>query len=326
MSTRCGFVALLGRPNAGKSTLLNALVGDKLAVVSRKPQTTRNRILGLAIEGEAQIAFIDTPGIHHAKGKTLINTSMNRVALQVAEEADIIVYLVDLVRSWTADDMHFFKQILAASSGPVLVAATKADAIQNFFIDSHLAHIENALDDYWKTEEGAPYKQRLVQEQVYLVSAKRAEMVADFKKYLSGHMPESEWLYGADDLTDMPETFVCSELVREQLFRQLGEEIPYGCAVRMTRLEERPDIVVLEAQVVVNRKQHKGMIIGEKGKRIREIGTESRLSLEKHFNKKVFLELNVVISEAWVDDQRLIAELAHIQGLPVELMGIGETP
>ncbi len=319
MTTRCGFVALLGRPNAGKSTLLNALVGDKLAVVSRKPQTTRNRILGLAIDGNAQIAFIDTPGVHHAKGQTLINTSMNRVALQVAEEADLIVYLVDLVKSWTQDDLHFFKQILGASKGPVLVAATKADAVKHFFTDSHLARIENSLEDFWKTPEGAPHKSRMVQETAYLVSGKLTEMVDAFKHFMADQMPESPWLYAADDLTDMPESFVCSELVREQLFRQLGEEIPYGCAVRMTRLEERPDIVVIEAEVVVNRKQHKGMIIGEKGKRIKEIGTEARMSLEKHFRKKVFLELNVTVSIGWVSDQKLIAELAHIQELPIDI-------
>jgi GTP-binding protein Era len=159
----------------------------------------------------------------------------------------------------------------------------------------------------------------MVQDRAYLVSAKRPEMVLDFKKFMSSHMPESEWLYAADDLTDMPESFVCGELIREQLFRQLGEEIPYGCAVRMEKLEERDDIVVLRAQIVVNRKQHKGMIIGEKGSRIKEIGTESRMSLERHFRKKVFLELNVTIAEGWISDQKLLAELAHLQDLPTDI-------
>lgn len=321
MTTRCGFVALIGRPNAGKSTLLNALVGNKLAVVSRKPQTTRNRILGLALEGETQIAFVDTPGVHHAKGKTLINTQMNRVALQVAFDADLIVYLVDLLKSWTDDDMHFFKEILAGSKAPVLVAATKADAMKDFYTDSHLARIENSLEEYFKTEEGAVHKPRMVQDQAYLVSGKRPGMVAKFKAFIADFMPESAWLYAEDDLTDMPESFVCSELIREQLFRQLGEEIPYGCAVRIEKLEERPDIVVIQAQVVVNRKQHKGMIIGERGTRIKEIGTESRLSLERHFGKKVFLELNVGVQEGWVSDQKLLAELAHLQELPTLDLG-----
>ena len=324
MSTRCGFVALLGRPNAGKSTLLNALVGDKVAVVSRKPQTTRNRILGLAVEGETQIAFLDTPGIHHAKGKTLINTTMNRIALQTGADADLIVYLVDLDAGWTDADMHFLDKILNASTADFLVVGSKADLVQHFFTDSQLARIENSLEDYFKTETGAAHKARLAHPQAKLVSAKRPEDVVEFRHYLADFMPESPWHYDGEDLTDMPQSFVCSELIREQIFRQFGEEIPYNAAVRVSGFQEKPDIVVIKAEIVVGRKSHKGMIIGERGKAIKEIGVESRKSLERHLGKKVFLELNVEVSEDWVSDQKLIAELAHLTDLP-SMAGMGLT-
>ncbi len=313
---RCGYVALLGRPNAGKSTLLNALVGDKLAVVSRRPQTTRNRILGLVTEHETQIAFLDTPGVHHSKGRPLMNQAMNRVAIHAATDADLLVYLVDLVKTWTNEDMVHLRRILEATSAPFVVVATKCDLVKRFFYDSQLARIENSLDEFIKSEDGKPFAKRLVQKEAVLISAKRPELVKPFREFLAAYMPEGPWLFGKDDLTDMPTSFLVGELVREQLFRQLGEEIPYGAAVRINELQERDDMVVIKADVIVNRKSHKGMVIGERGSRIKEIGTEARASLEKHYSKKVYLELSVLVEEGWISDEKLMAELAHLSDLP----------
>ena len=249
MPQQCGYIALLGRPNAGKSTLLNALVGDKLAVVSKKPQTTRNRILGIAQHEDAQLLFLDTPGLHRNKGQSVINTMMNRVALQVAGEADLLVYLVDIIVGFTAEDARFLSRVLTTTKAPVVIEVV------------------------WLGGEG---------------------------------------LGADDDLTDRPRYFIGAELIREQIFRQLSQEIPYGTAVKVTAVEFKGDLVVVRATAVVSRASHKPILLGKGGARIKSIGTAARASLENHFDKKVFLELQVAVAEGWTDDQRLIADLANL--------------
>lgn len=300
---KCGYIALVGRPNAGKSTLLNALIGAKLAAVCRKPQTTRNRILGVITEDETQMVFLDTPGIHKAKG-TALNSAMNRVAYQAAGDADLIVYLVDIMRGWEADDEKFFQGILAVSSAPVLVVASKIDALDKIRVSATIPFIDMALEKH---------KARLVDEQCETVSAKRPEDVALLRQRLASLLPENDWFFAEDDLTDLPDSFICSELIREQVFRQLGKEIPYGAAVKIGSIETKPDLTVIYASILVERESHKGIVLGSKGSRIREIGSFARASLEKHLGRKVFLDLVVKVATGWTDDQRLIAELAHLQ-------------
>ena len=312
MTQKCGYVALLGRPNAGKSTLLNAVVGDKLAVVSRKPQTTRNRILGVALHEEAQILFLDTPGLHKDKGRNLINTVMNRVALQVAAEADLLVYLVDATVGFTEEDGKFLGRVLTASKAPLLILASKADAIDKFKRAASLAALSLSLEKFAEQPEGAELEKRLLQRDPVPLSGKRPEDVAELKEFMAEHLPEGPWLFEEDDLTDRPRAFLCAELIREQLFRQLGQEIPYGTAVKVQKIEFKDNLVVIYATAVVSRESHKGIVVGKGGSRIKEIGAAARQSLEQHFGKKVYLDLGVSVAEGWLDDQRLIAELAHM--------------
>lgn len=306
---KCGYIALVGRPNAGKSTLLNALVGSKLAAVSRKPQTTRNRILGVITEGDTQLVFLDTPGIHKSRG-TLLNSTMNRIAYQTAGEADLLVYLVDIERGWQEEDDKFIQAILAASSARLLVVASQIDKIEKLRVRATIPFIDMALEKY---------RDRLVDEQCETVSAKWPEDVAMLRERLAELLPEGEWLFEADDLTDLSDSFVCSELIREQIFRQLGKEVPYGVAVKIAAMERKSELTVINASIVVERQSHKAIVLGKAGARIKQIGMQSRISLEKHLGHKVFLDLVVNIASGWTDDQRLIAELAHLQNLDESL-------
>jgi GTP-binding protein Era len=321
MSTTCGYIALLGRPNAGKSTLLNALVGDKLAAISRKPQTTRNRILGVALHEEAQLLFLDTPGLHHDRGRDLINAMMNRVALHAAAEADLLVYLVDTAIGFGEVDAKFLARMLGASKAPLLVLASKADAPLKHERAASLAALSLSLERFFAEPEHAAWAPRYLQAEPLPLSSKRPEDIAAIKEYMASLLPASPWLFPDDDLTDRPRLFICAELIREQIFRQLGQEIPYGTAVKVEGIEFKPGMVVVRATAVVSRKSHKPILLGKGGARIKAIGTSARVSLEKHFDQKVFLDLKVAIAEGWTDDSRLIAELAHMTApeLPPDL-------
>lgn len=313
MTKKCGYIALIGRPNAGKSTLLNALVGDKVAVVSRKPQTTRNRILGVAMEQDAQILVLDTPGIHQDRGLGLLNETMNRVALQVAKEGDAIVYLIDPRPGFTAEDQRYLDKVLNATVAPFLIVLTKVDAQKTAEIDVARKKVTAALAEFFADERRAAWKERWLTGKVLDVSAKRPDEVKKLKAYLATALPESPWLFPEDDLTDMPRVFIAGELIREQIFRQLNQEVPYATAVKVDEVSFKPDLVVVRATILVERKSQKPILLGKGGAQIKAIGMYARASLEKHFDKKVFLDLQVSVAEGWTSDQRLIAELANLQ-------------
>jgi GTP-binding protein Era len=318
MPQRCGYVALVGRPNAGKSTLLNALVGDKLAVVSRRPQTTRNKILGVVTDEstKTQICFLDTPGIHKAKRSHLLNKAMNRAAIAAAGEADIVLFLVDPFHGWREQDDAILKEVLASSKAPIAIVGSKTDALKRDAAERAIDKIADGLKDFLARlpddEARAAAAERFLVDEILPVSAKRPEDVSELRAWLGRQMPEGPWMFEADDLTDRPRQFLCGELIREQIFRQLGDEIPYGCAVRIDGIEFKGALVVVRATIVVTRKQHKAIVVGKGGSRIKELGTEARAALEKHFGQKVFLELNVQISEGWIDDRRLLSDLAQL--------------
>jgi GTP-binding protein Era len=315
MTKRCGYLALLGRPNAGKSTLLNALVGDKIAGVSRKPQTTRNRILGVAQHGETQILVLDTPGLHHARGRDYLNVAMNKVALATAGDADLLLYLIDGTVGFTDQDAAFLAKALRTSKAPLALAVTKVDALPKYELRPKKVQIGEALEAFFDKPEHADLEERLVGRTLFAWSAKRPEDVAEVKEFVASQLPEGEWLYEDDDITDRPRQFLVGELIREQLFRQLGDEIPYGAAVQVQRIEMRADMTVVEARVLVARKAHKPIVLGKGGARIKEIGTEARVSLERHFGTKVFLQLQVGVADAWTSDAKLVAELAQMTEL-----------
>ncbi len=308
--TRCGYVALLGQPNAGKSTLFNSLVGHKLAGVSRKRQTTRNRVLGVLTQGDAQVLFLDTPGLHRSAAHGEINRMMNREAIAAAEGADVLCYLIDPFRGWDDMDGQLLGQLLSKSDKPILILATKTDRFHGKKVDHALDALGAALEQFMQTRGENP--DRL---QTQAVSAKRpAELVA-LRERLQSMMPIGPWLFEEDALTDRPETFVCAELIREQLFRRLSDELPYGAAVVVEKIEDQPKLVKIDARIVVARASHKGMVLGKSGAAIKGIGAAAREALERHFDKKVYLALHVVVAENWTDDRQLIAELTTLQDI-----------
>jgi len=319
---KCGFVALLGQPNAGKSTLMNACLGTKLAVVSAKPQTTRNRILGVCPVAETQLLFLDTPGIHKTSGLPKLNQKMTATAWSVLSDADVVCYLVDVVDGWSDEDDAFFMRVLANSGAPVLVVATKADKIKLEVIEGNFAALAErmsrcyALVEAQMSESTQPEKKlpaQLLTKAPLLLSAKRPEEVAKLKELLALQMPVGQWLYDADDLTDLPQQFVCGELIREQLFRQLGQELPYSAAVKVDRFENKGTLTVIQASVIVHKENHKAMVIGARGSRVKAIGQAARESLEKHLGRQVHLELFVKVQSNWIDSDNLLAEYAGLE-------------
>lgn len=312
---KCGYVALLGLPNAGKSTLMNACLGTKLAVVSAKPQTTRNKILGICPSGDAQILFLDTPGIHKTSGLPKLNQKMNATAWSVLQDADLVCYLVDASRGWQEDDSVFFSQVRKLSQKPCVVVATKTDKIKADVISENVGVIADILSESSSTEASQGSSSTLLLSEPMLVSAKRPGEVEKFKEFLSTQMPEGPWLYSEDDLTDRPQQFVCGELIREQLFRQLGQELPYSTAVKVDRFEHKGQLTVIQASLIVHKENHKAMVIGQRGSRIKAIGQAARESLEKHLGRKVHLELFVKVQANWIDSDNLLAEYAGLEKL-----------
>jgi len=317
---RCGYVALLGQPNAGKSTLMNACLGTKLAVVSAKPQTTRNKILGICATGDSQVLFLDTPGIHKTFGLPKLNQKMNATAWSVLQDADLVCYLVDASAGWRDEDEAFYSQIVRQSEKPVVVVATKTDKLKAEIIDANLDVITQRMQACLNVAEGDNSAQQKKADRMLLdaplaISAKRPTDVQKFREFVSQRMPEGPWLYAEDDLTDRPQQFVCGELIREQLFRQLGQELPYSAAVKVDRFEHKGGLTVIQASVIVHKDNHKGMVIGARGSRIKAIGQAARESLEKHLERKVHLELFVKVQSNWIDSDNLLAEYAGLEKL-----------
>lgn len=315
---KCGYVALLGLPNAGKSTLMNACLGTKLAVVSAKPQTTRNKILGICPSGETQILFLDTPGIHKTSGLPKLNQKMNATAWSVLQDADLVCYLVDASRGWQEDDSVFFSQVKRLSEKPVVVVATKTDKIKSELVAENVNIISDCMGELPMASSGGEepsQKQTLVMNEPLLISAKRPADVEKFKEFLASRMPDGPWLYSEDDLTDRPQQFVCGELIREQLFRQLGQELPYSTAVKVDRFDHKGHLTVIQASLIVHKENHKAMVIGQRGSRIKTIGQAARESLEKHLGRKVHLELFVKVQANWIDSDNLLAEYAGLEKL-----------
>lgn len=313
VAKKCGYVALLGQPNAGKSTLMNACIGTKLAVVSAKPQTTRNKILGICPNAESQILFLDTPGIHKTGGLPKLNRRMNATAWSVLQDADVVCYLVDASSGWSEEDESFFRQIAGQCAKPLVVVATKTDKLKSEIIDGHLSVISDRVGACLRAAaEAAGGGVANALAEPLAISAKRPADVQCFKDFISQRMPEGPWLYAEDDITDRPQQFVCGEFIREQLFRQLGQELPYSAAVKVDRFENKSGLTVMQASIIVHKENHKGMVIGARGSRIKAIGQAARESLEKHLGRKVHLELFVKVQTNWIDSDNLLAEYAGL--------------
>ena len=292
MAHRAGFAAIVGRPNVGKSTLLNALVGAKVAIVTPKPQTTRTRILGIRTLPEAQVVFLDTPGIHEAR--SLLNRRMVDVARQAVTEADVVVLVVDAAAGLGPGDREL-AATLAGGRATVIAVLSKRDRVA----PAALLPLMEALGEILPGRDLVP------------VSARTGENIAHLLDVVVAALPEGPRLYPEEDFTTESERFLVQEAIREQLFLQTEQEIPYGTAVEVESFTEKPerDVVVVRANILVAREGHKRIVIGTGGERLREIGRRARLDLEALFGRKVFLELFVRVEPGWAENARRLKEL-----------------
>lgn len=290
---RSGFVALVGRPNVGKSTLLNRLLGQKISITSPKPQTTRHRILGIKTEGAVQTVYVDTPGVHQG-GKRAINRYMNRAALSTLAEVDVIVMLADGLR-WTDEDAQLLKRVMEAGR-PVILAVNKVDRIAD------------------KTRL-LPHLQALAAKAGFLdivpLSAYSGDNLDVLEKIIASQLPTGDWLFDADQLTDRSERFLAAEIVREKLMRCLGDEVPYALAVELEEFREEEGRRSISAVIWVERAGQKAIVIGRGGEQLKEVGRQARLDMEKLFDAHVFLRLWVKVREGWSDDERSLASLGY---------------
>jgi GTPase len=289
---RAGFVALVGLPNVGKSTLLNKILGRKLAIVTPKPQTTRTRILGIETRPEAQFLFVDTPGLH--RPRNLLGERMVRAAEQGLAEADVGLWLVDAGAGIRREEEELGGR-LAEAGKPILVALNQIDRIKR----PALLPLIQRLD------------QLLPGRHVVPVSARTGENIEELLKTVATALPESPALFPADAQTDLPEKFFAAEIVREQILLATEQEVPYQSAVTIESFEEKPekDLIVIAAQIRVARSSQKPIVIGEKGTRIKEIGRRARIELERFFGVRVYLELFVKVDSRWFERAGTLTEL-----------------
>ncbi|MBQ0720010.1 MAG: GTPase Era [Gammaproteobacteria bacterium] len=293
LEQRCGYVAIVGRPNVGKSTLLNHMLGLKLSITSRKPQTTRHNVLGIKTTDDCQLIFVDTPGIHSDQDKA-INRYMNKAAQSAIRDVEVIVFVVDRLL-WTEADKVVAEK-LAATNSPVIVAINKIDRIDDR--SELLPHIE--------------YLQQLMPEaQIIPVSALQKKNLDTLEQEISRHIPQNGFLFPEDQITDRSERFLAAELVREKITRQLGAELPYQIAVEIEAFEMKGHIRHISALILVEREGQKKIIIGEKGKRLKSIGQAARIDMERLFDGKVMLTLWVKVRSGWSDDERALRSLGY---------------
>lgn len=282
---RCGLVAIVGRPNVGKSTLLNALVGQKISITSRKAQTTRHRITGIRTLGAAQYVFVDTPGFQTRHGAAL-NRTLNRTVLASLSGVDAVLFVVEAGR-FGLDDAKVLA--LMPEGRPVLLVANKLDA---------LARRQDVL----------PWLKAMQQRHAFAefvpMSARREADVDRLLAILAPYLPEQDWLHEEDALTDRSERFLASEIIREKLFRLTGDELPYTSTVVIDEFAEEGALRRIAATIVVEREAHKGMVIGERGERLKRIGTEARQELQTLLDGRVHLELWVKVRSGWADDEQ----------------------
>lgn len=290
----CGYVAIVGRPNVGKSTLLNHLLGQKLCITSRKPQTTRHTLLGIKTQDNVQIIYVDTPGIHTNQDKA-INRVMNRSASSVIADVDVVVFLLDRCE-WSEADEYVAKQ-LSNISVPILIALNKVDMINSR--DDLLPHI-----DFLKTKVNA---------QDFLpISALRRICIDELEEKIKGLIPSQSHMFPDDQITDRSERFLAAELVREKITRQLGAELPYQITVEIEEFRAEKKIIHISALILVEREGQKKILIGSNGARIKKVGEQARADMEALFDSKVMLRTWVKVRSGWSDDERALRSLGYM--------------
>jgi len=293
MTTRCGFVALIGEPNAGKSTLLNRMVGAKVAIVTHKVQTTRARLRGVAIEGEAQIVFVDTPGLFAPRRR--LDRAMVAAAWGGAADADVVVLLIEAQRGLTEGVKAILETMRERIGGrPVALAINKIDKVKAEALLGRAAEMNEAFG-FVRT---------------FMISAEKGHGVEDLRHWLAGEVPEGPWLYPEDQIADLPMRMLAAEITREKLTLRLHQELPYELTVETEAWEDRDDGSARIDQIVyVARDGHKGIVLGRKGETIKQVGQASRLELEEFLGRKVHLFLTVKVRPNWLDEAERFSEM-----------------
>jgi len=291
--THCGLVALVGKPNVGKSTLLNYMIGQKLSITSRKPQTTRHRILGIKTHENNQMIFVDTPGVHSGQNKA-INRYMNKTVQEVIRDVDLILFIVDRVK-WTEEDELVLQQ-LQNNQAPVFLVINKIDLVENK--ETLLPFIE-ALEGRY------PFKE------IFPLSALRQHNIDALESAIIKHLPEGDFYYPDDQLTDKNARFLAAEFIREKITRQIGDELPYETTVEIEEFKQEGKTVHISALILVEKSGQKKIIIGDKGSRLKLIGTEARKELEQLLGTKIMLNLWVKVKRGWSDDERALKSLGY---------------
>lgn len=295
----CGFIAIVGRPNVGKSTLLNRLIGQKLSITSRKPQTTRHRIMGVDTRDGYQAIYIDTPGLHIEEKRT-INRLMNRAASSSLNDVELVFFLVDGTQ-WTPDDEMVLNKLKKSQLPTVLLV--------------------NKVDNIKEKGELFPYLQAISKKMNFVdvvpVSAKKGVNIEVLETLVRAHLPEGDWYFPEEYVTDRSQRFMASEIIREKLMRFTGEELPYSVTVDIERFDYNPttDCFEINGLIFVERQGQKKMVIGKGGEKIKTIGREARLDMQTLFERKVYLELWVKVKSGWADDERALRSLGYIDDL-----------
>jgi len=290
---RCGYVAIVGRPNVGKSTLLNHILRQKISITSRKPQTTRHQVLGIKTQDNYQMIFVDTPGLHRNADKA-INSYMNRAASSAIRDVDLVVFVVDRT-AWTEEDDFVLQQIQQAGL-PAMLVLNKIDLLADKA--ELLPHLKMLSE---KAEFAA----------ILPVSALRQHNVDALEEQILKLLPESEYFYPEDQITDRSQRFLAAEIVREKIMRQLGDELPYAITVEIEEFVQDEEMLHIAAVIFVERKGQKKILIGEKGSRLRSVGSDARRDMEALFDSKVMLRLWVKVKSGWSDDERALRSLGY---------------
>jgi GTP-binding protein Era len=289
-SRRSGYVAIVGRPNAGKSTLLNALIGQKISITSRRPQTTRQNIAGILTRPEAQLVFLDTPGFQ-TQYRTGLTKAMDRGFKNALSEAHVVLWLIDVTANAHADS-ELFARLQGAAS--VVIAINKIDKIDN----------KNKVLEYIQALDAAYHPKAIVP-----ISAQNKLQLDTLIEALTPLLPQQEFLFTEDNVTTASVRSLAAEMIREKLFRLLGQELPYSTAVEIETFEEKPGLTRIRAVILVDKAGQKAIVIGKGGEKLKEIGTAARKDIEKLVDTKVFLELWVKVKQAWADDRRTLDRL-----------------
>jgi len=294
---KCGYIAITGRPNVGKSTLLNAILGQKVSIISRKPQTTRHKILGIKTDGDSQMIYVDTPGIYQAKkraDKRVLNKAMQKTALGALNDVDLIIFVAEAL-VWREDD-EWILQKIKTTKHPIILVVNKVDLVKD-------------------KEELLPYLTKLKEKMDFValvpISAEKGVGVDSLSKEVAKLLPENPFFFPEDQITDRSDRFFASEIVREKLMRFLGDELPYAIDVHIENFKDEEKIVRISALILVEKTSQKAIVIGKGGAKLKEIGTASRKELEQSLGKKVFLELWVKVKENWSDDQKAVQEFGY---------------